>query len=159
MPAFASRPLEPVTTTLAIAESRMSCTFWSGGMKLFKKTNIRFNLVGSVPKRPSRCQRNSDPGASANRSRYAICAAKPVVLSVAVSQTSRRKTRQMNPRYFIAGRVYFAPRKYPLKSPAVARLSRVDSHQRCDSEQSEESSYFQSKPSSGKLRLYGHSYT
>src|SRR4029077_13356841 len=61
-------------------------------------------------------QRNSDPGASAKRSRYAICAASPVVLSIAVSQTIRRKTRQMNTRYFISGRVYFDPHKYPLKS-------------------------------------------
>ena len=38
MPAFASSPLVPVTTTLAMAESRMSCTFGSGGMKLFKRT-------------------------------------------------------------------------------------------------------------------------
>src|ERR1044071_5365470 len=116
MPALASKPLEPVTTTLAIAESRMSCTFSSGGMKLFRRRNIRCNLVGSVPKRPSRCQRKSDPGASANRSRYAIWAANPVVLSIAVSQTSRRRTRQINARYFIFGGVYFAQSKYPLKS-------------------------------------------
>src|SRR5207249_9318348 len=125
MPAFASRPLEPVTTTLAIAESRMSCTFGSGGIKLFKKRNIRCSFVGSVPKRPTRCQRKSDPGASANRSRYAICAASPVVLSVVVSQTSRRRTRQMNARYFIFGRVYFAQRKYPLKSECVREQSSV----------------------------------
>src|SRR6266700_3122898 len=119
IPAFASRPLEPVTTTLAIAESRMSCTFGSGGTKLFKRSNIRCNLVGSVPKRPSRCHRNNDPGAMAKRSKYAIWAARPVVLSIAVSQTIRRKTRQRNLRYFICGRVYFAARKYPLKSECL----------------------------------------
>src|SRR5262249_546008 len=128
-----------------IAESRMSCTFWSGGMKLFKKSNIRCNLVGSVPKSPSRCHRKSDPGANANRSRYAICAARPVVLSVAVSQISRRRTRQMNPRYFIGGRAYFALNKYPLKSLAVAGLSRATSLQKCPSERSEEPSYFQNE--------------
>src|SRR6478752_2147188 len=116
MPAFASSPLVPVTTTLAIAESKMSCTFGSGGMKLLKRTYIRCNLVGSVPNRPSRCQKNNVPGASAKRSRYAICAASPVVLSVAVSQTSRRAMRQINLRYFISAGVYFARHKYPLKS-------------------------------------------
>jgi hypothetical protein len=39
-----------------------------------------------------------------------------VVLSVAVSQTSRRATRQINLRYFISGGVYFARHKYPLNS-------------------------------------------
>ena len=125
MPAFASNPLVPVTTTLAMAESRISCTFGSGGMKLFKRRNIRCNLLGSVPNSPSRCQKKSVPGASAKSSRYAICAAMPVVLSVAVSQTSRRATHQMNLRYFISAGVYFAGHKYPLKSPAVARLSPV----------------------------------
>src|SRR5206468_9316291 len=125
MPAFASSPLVPVTTTLAMAESRMSCTLGSGGMKLFRRRNIRCNLVGSVPNKPSRCQKKSVPGARAKRSRYAICADNPVVLSIAVSHTSRRATRQMNLRYFIAGGVYFARHKYPLKSPGVAGLSHV----------------------------------
>src|SRR4029453_17227474 len=105
MPAFASSPLEPVTTTLDIAESRMSCTLGSGGTKLFKRRNLRCNFLGSVPNKPSRCHRNSEHGAIANSSRYAICAARPVVLSMAVSPTSRRKTRQMNRRYFICDRV------------------------------------------------------
>jgi hypothetical protein len=39
-----------------------------------------------------------------------------VVLSIAVSQTSRRATRQINLRYFISAGVYFAGHKYPLKS-------------------------------------------
>jgi hypothetical protein len=38
------------------------------------------------------------------------------VLSIAVSQTSRRTTRQINLRYFISAGVYFAGYKYPLKS-------------------------------------------
>src|SRR5262249_32343746 len=101
------------------------CTFGSGGMKLFNRTYIRCSLLGSVPNRPSRCQKNNVPGASAKRSRYAICAARPVVLSIAVSQTSRRATRQINLRYFISAGVYFAEHKYPLKSPAVAGLSLV----------------------------------
>src|SRR5581483_11527835 len=121
MPALASRPLEPVTTTLAIVESRISCTFGSGGINVFKRRNIRCNLVGSVPNKPSRCQRNNDPGARAKRSRYAICAANPVVVSVAVSQTRRRTTRQANPRYFISQRVYFARHKYPLNSECLGK--------------------------------------
>src|SRR5215469_1104763 len=136
MPAFASSPLEPVTTTLAIAESRMSCTFGSGGIKVFKRTNIRCNLLGSVPNSPSRCQKKSVPGASAKRSKYAICAARPVVLSIVVSQTSRRATRQINLRYFMPEVVYFARHKYPLNSEWFPR---VTAHQRCPSERSEES--------------------
>src|SRR6476659_1291402 len=57
IPAFAIHPLEPVTTTLARAESRMSCTFGSGGKNSFRMTNMRCNLAGSVPNNPSKSEK------------------------------------------------------------------------------------------------------
>ena len=39
-------PLEPVTTTLAAAASRMSCTLGSGGKKLFRTPKIPCNFAG-----------------------------------------------------------------------------------------------------------------
>ena len=51
-------------------------------------------------------------------------AASPVVLSIAVSQTSRRATRQINLRYFISAGVYFAGPQISIK---VRMLSRVTS--------------------------------
>src|SRR5205814_10471382 len=107
----------------AIVESRMSCTFGSGGAKLFKRRNMRCNYDGSVPNKPSRCQRNSDPVAIAKRSRYAICAASPVVVSVAVSQTNRRKTRQRNPRYFICTESLLCPMQISIKLAPFVMLS------------------------------------
>jgi hypothetical protein len=53
------------------------------------------------------------------------------VLSIAVSQTSRRPTRQINLRYFISAGVYFSGQKYPLKSPAVAGLARLNTFCLC----------------------------
>jgi hypothetical protein len=47
-------------------------------------------------------------GSHREKKHYAICAASPVVLPIAVSQTSRRATRQINLRYFISAGVYFA---------------------------------------------------
>jgi len=42
------------------------------------------------------------------------------VLSVAVSQTNRRKTRQIERNILIFLRVYFADRKYPLNFRRIA---------------------------------------
>ena len=64
---FASVPLAPVTTTLAACVSRISCTFGSDGRKLFRIPSIWCSFAGSVPKRPSKCQRKSRPGASVKK--------------------------------------------------------------------------------------------
>jgi hypothetical protein len=67
MPTFTSRPVEPVTTMFATRESMISCTLGSAGRKFFRMLSIWWSLAGSVPKRPSKCQRKSRPGARVKR--------------------------------------------------------------------------------------------
>ena len=80
-----------------------------------KKHPMQFGRIGA--EQTQQMPEKQRSGASAKRSRYAICAASPVVVSVAVSQTRRpqhsaRRIRDISS----SPRVYFARCKYPLNS-------------------------------------------